>query len=1127
MDDLISSFNKSLQTGFINKAVFSSREYQPELLVNQKHPPKKVLSSILYELENCSEFYFSVAFVTTSGVAAIINTLKELEFRGIKGKILVSQYLNFTQPEALKRLLRFKNIELRISTTGNTHSKGYIFKSEEHYNLIIGSSNLTGQALSTNKEWNIKVSALDESGLVDKVLSEFQSDFEKGKPVNSEFIKEYELVYLNQFLHASNIGSESQIEIASTVRPNSMQVDALENLNKLRFEGKSKALIISATGTGKTYLSAFDAKAFNPKKLLFVVHRLTIAKESLKTFKKVFVNDRTMGLYSGNERELECDFVFSTIQTISKSSHLNRFSPKHFDYIIIDETHRSGAYSYKRLIEYFEPKFLLGMTATPERTDGFDIFKLFDYNIAYEIRLNKAMEEEILSSFHYYGVADLFVDNVLIENKADFRFLNKMECVDRILEKANFYGSDNGITRGLIFCSAKEQAVEFSKLFNLKGLKTIALTSDSSEELRAESMEKLESDELDAKLDYIFTVDIFNEGIDIPKINQIIMLRPTSSAIIFVQQLGRGLRKAEGKSYLTVIDFIGNYENNYLIPIALYGDTSYNKDSLRKLISEGSRMVPGASTINFDEISKERIFRSIDSANMKLFTELKKDYVFLKLKLGKSPMMMDFIEHGSRDPFLYVDYSKSFYNFKRKVENTESQQLSIEKIKLLEFFSLEINNGKRLEESLILKLLIENDRLNLNQFKEIVLEKFHYQISEETITSCLNNLNFRFIRKEERIVYLEKGSFYFYPEFLKVLKDSTFKNHLLDSIYYSIYKFEKGYVKENFINGLILYNKYSRKDVCRLLNWDKDISSTVYGYRTNVGVTPCFVTYHKSDLIESTINYNDHFINPSIFAWESRSNRRIESEEIKAVIESKRILLFVKKEDGEGTDFYYLGDVSIISNSIEQAVMPENNQPVVHFKFQLHRPVKTSLYHYITKEKTSLIEAADILNDPRKIIPLNTSVGIKKELKNPIPFYEFYAAAGSFSELQTSKNFTLIEGPENSTSNNYFACRIIGESMNRVIPNGSLCLFKEYIGGSRNGKIVLLENLDIQDPDFNSAFTIKTYSSEKSVSEETWGHESIVLRPNSYDKSYQNIIITEQNAPNMRIVGEFIKILKE
>ena len=1127
MDELLKNFTNSLQTGYVDKTILSNIDYQPELLVNQKNPPKKVLSKILQEFENCSQFFISVAFVTTSGVAVIINKLKELEDRKIKGKILVSQYLNFTEPEALKKLMQFKNIELRIATTGNAHTKGYIFKNKDHYNLIVGSSNLTAQALSTNKEWNMKVSALDESTIVENVLREFHSDFEKGTSVTAEYILSYEEIYHSQFLLNRNNKFESINHSQLMICPNSMQIEALENLKKLRVENKNKALIISATGTGKTYLSAFDAKVFNPKKLLFVVHRLTIAKNSLSTFRNVFGNNKSMGLYSGNQNDLDCDFVFSTIQTISKANHLDKFSKDHFDYIIIDETHRSGADSYLRLIEHFKPKFLLGMTATPERTDGNDIFQLFDHNIAYEIRLKRAMEEEMLSSFHYYGVTDLSIDNTEVHSKADFRYLVSSERVERIIEKAIFYGSDNGITRGLIFCSRKNEAEELSVLFNKKGFKTIALTGDSNEEERARSIEKLESDNLSEKLDYIFTVDIFNEGIDIPKINQIIMLRPTESVIIFIQQLGRGLRKVDGKGYLTVIDFIGNYENNYLIPIALYGDTSYNKDSLRKLISEGSRMIPGSSTINFDEITKERIFQSIDSANMQLFKDLEKDYNLLKFKIGRTPMMMDFIEHGSRDPFLFVDYSNSFYNFYVKVEKIENSELTIKQLKLLELFSKEINNSKRLEESLIIKLLIESGKLSVNELNEHIFKKYHYYVSDDTIKSCVSNLNFEFVKKEQKIIFVRDNSFHFHVEFIELLSNSIFKRFLLDSVYYSIYVFDSTYNKEYYKNGFILYNKYSRKDVCRLLNWEKDISSTVYGYRTHDGVTPCFVTYHKSVAMESTINYNDHFINQSTFAWESRSKRRLENNEILNLISSKRILLFVKKQDGEGTDFYFMGDVSIIPDSIEQGSMPESKLPVVHFKFHLQQPVIQSLYHYITTDKLKQVNKSSHSEKTGKFIPLKQSSSFEEVLKNPIPLYDFYAAAGTFSEIQTEKDFTLIEGPENSAGNDYFACKIIGESMNRVIPNGSICLFKPYTGGSRNGKIVLVENRDMQDADFNSGFSIKTYSSEISVSEETWGHESIVLRPNSYDKSFQNIIITEENAAGIRVIGEFIKILED
>jgi superfamily II DNA or RNA helicase/HKD family nuclease/SOS-response transcriptional repressor LexA len=1145
MDDLIQSFNQSLQTGFVDKDILSNLDYQPELLVNQKNPPKKVLSTILHELEHCNQFFISVAFVTTSGVATIINKLKELDDREIKGKILVSQYLNFTEPEALKRLLQFQNIDLRITTTGNAHTKGYIFKSKEHYNLIIGSSNLTAQALSTNKEWNIKVSALDESGIVEKVLREFHSDFGKGTPVTPEYIQSYQEIYQSQFLLNRKNEIDSLAKVQPLISPNSMQREALKNLNKLRTQGKNKALIISATGTGKTFLSAFDSKAFNPKKLLFVVHRLTIARDALNTFRIVFGKDKSMGLYSGSQRDIDCDFLFTTIQTISKTSHLDHFANDHFDYIIIDETHRSAAESYLRLIEHFKPQFLLGMTATPERTDGHNIFQLFDHNIAYEIRLSRAMEEEMLSSFHYYGVTDLSIDNTAIERKSDFKYLVSSERVERIIEKARFYGSDNGITRGLIFCSRNDEAVELSKLLNEKGHKTVALTGESPEEERARAIKKLETDQLSEKLDYIITVDIFNEGIDIPKINQIIMLRPTESAIIFIQQLGRGLRKVDGKGYLTVIDFIGNYENNYLIPIALYGDTSYNKDNIRKLITEGSRMIPGASTINFDEITKERIFQSIDSANMQLFSDLKKDYKLLKFKLGRRPMMMDFIEHGSRDPYLFVDYANSYYGFIVKVEKTENPALSKEQVKLLELFAKEINNSKRLEESLILKIMIETGELSVKELREQVLRKYKYSISEETISSCVLNLNFEFIREKKDgkmlavkeiynldIITLENGNFIFSSSFKAHLKQTEFKHFLLDSTNYSIHEFDRLFDADKWQNGFVLYRKYSRKDVFRILNVaENPIAQNVGGYLVSPDNKHCpiFVNYHKEEHISESTKYEDEFVNNKEFDWMSKSNRTLKSNDVQSILGKNgdiRLPLFIKKDNDEGMDFYYMGQVSPELNKVEQTTIPNDHGKqlsVVKIKFNLADPVIPSMYNYL-QDKSKAKKAR--VTRTHKVNPIQQSLSFEEELRNPIPLYDFYAAAGTFSELQSENSFKLIEGPENSSSQDYFACRIIGDSMNRVIPNGSICLFKLYTGGSRNGKIVLVENMDIQDPDFNSAFTIKTYSSEKSVSEETWGHTSIVLRPNSYDNSYQNIIVTEENAQGMRIVGEFVKILK-
>jgi superfamily II DNA or RNA helicase/HKD family nuclease len=952
---ILDELSKSLQTGFIDKALISEKLYQPTLLVNKINPPQKVLSTILEELKYCEEFFISVAFVTTSGVATLINTLSELENKGIKGKVIVSQYLNFTQPEALRKLLKFSNIELRIATNENSHSKGYLFKKSEYYNFIIGSSNLTDSALSTNKEWNLKVSALHSSSIVEKIIGEFDADFARGTPVTPTFINGYEDIYNQQKLLSK---AHDNILVKEKISPNSMQEEALENINSLRISGATKALIISATGTGKTYLSAFDAKAFQPKRLLFVVHRLTIAEKSMETFQSIFGSDKSMGVYSGNQQEVDKDFLFSTVQTISKQNHLDKFDKDHFDYIIIDESHRSGSDSYKRLLGHFHPRFLLGMTATPERTDGEDIFSLFDHRIAYEIRLNRAMEEGMLSNFHYYGVTDLIIDGEEQENIRDFAYLSSDERVKNIIKYANFYGSDNGITRGLVFCSRNNESKKLSEMFNKSGFRSIALTGDSSKEQRNGAIKLLESDNLAEKLDYIFTVDIFNEGIDIPKVNQIIMIRPTESAIIFVQQLGRGLRKVDGKGYLTVIDFIGNYSNNYLIPIALYGDTSYNKDALRRTISSGSTLIPGSSTINFDAITKAQIFESIDSANMGLLKDLKKDYDLLKYKLGRIPMMMDFIQHGSREPYLYVEYSKSYYNFICKVEKSTEYDLDEEQIELLSQFALNINNAKRVEECIIMKELITNPFLELNDFKSIIKAMYGYSVSDETIESCLINLNFKFIQKESSVIEFENNKLKLSQAFNQHLKNALFKNFLIDNIEYSIRTYNKRFELKNYINGFQLYGKYTRKDVCRILNWEKNYDSTVYGYKIYRDQAPLFVTYRKLEDISVTTQYNDHFINQDEFAWESKAGRKLDSKDVVAIKNADKtglnVSLFIQKSNNEGADFYFMGNVDTVTGSLtqEHKVNDKNKKvPVVHMEFKLRNTVQDSLYIYLTGEE--------------------------------------------------------------------------------------------------------------------------------------------------------------------------------
>lgn len=640
---------KSSETGLVNSIIDSNLALVPKLIINDYTKGEKVLTEIINGLNKCKEFFISVAFITYSGLLPLLETLEKLNKNGIKGKILTTNYLNFSEPKALKKLLSFSNIQVKMYSKENFHTKGYIFKNKNHYKVIVGSSNLTQTALTKNKEWNLKISSLKEGALTKEIISEFNNLWIDAQDLTLSWLEIYEDIYIKQreYTRKTKVPSIKQYKLI----PNRMQVAAIESLNELRKKGKDKALLISSTGTGKTYLSAFELRKYNPKKALFIVHREQIARQALESYKDVFGDTKTMGILSGNSKDINREIIFSTIQTLSKDDILYNFKKDEFDYIVIDEVHKAGANSYQKVVNYFMPKFLLGMTATPERNDDFDIFKMFDNNIAYEIRLQQALEEDLLCPFHYFGISDVTVDGTELNDNSDFRFLVAEERVNHIIDKINFYGYCGDRVKGLIFCSSKKEAKKLSNIFNNRGYKTVALTGEDSQEVREDAIKRLEQDEIDNSLDYIFTVDIFNEGVDIPSINQIVMLRPTQSAIIFVQQLGRGLRKSKFKEYVVIIDFVGSYNNNFLIPIALSGDRTFNKDNIRRYVLESSKVIPGCSTINFDEISKKRIFQSIDSANFNDIRMIKQEYRELKQKIGKIPTLMDFDKYNAYRSF--------------------------------------------------------------------------------------------------------------------------------------------------------------------------------------------------------------------------------------------------------------------------------------------------------------------------------------------------------------------------------------------------------------------------------------------------------------------------------------------
>lgn len=973
MENLEREIFRAAKTSLIDRNEQSPEILRPRLIINKVEDELKTLTYIVNRLEECDEFWFSAAFLTNSGVACLYNSLKIFSEKiNKKGKVLVSDYLYFTQPEALKKISSLPNIKTRLHREGKFHGKGYLFRIGKKYDLLIGSSNLTSSALCSNKELNLHVSALEKGSLIEDFKSFFEESFNEATKITKNVIKAYEEQHnsVSKNLNRENIKIESLEH--RKLEPNLLQYEAIKKINKLRKNKHSKALVVSATGTGKTILSALDVKNFNAKKVLFVVHRNNIAMQAMRSFKEVFGKDKTMGIYSGKIREINSDFTFSTIQTISKDSHLKNFKKNHFDYIIIDETHRAGAESYKKIINYFCPKFLLGMTATPERTDGYDIFKIFNYNIACEIRLHRAMKEELLSEFHYFGITDITVGGKEINDLSTFNQLVHKERIKKIIKTIKEYGCDNGIPRGLIFCSRVEEAEILSDEFNKRGIKSISLSGNNSNEEREDAIKRLESDDPKTSINYIFTVDVFNEGIDIPKINQIIMLRPTQSPIIFVQQLGRGLRKDIEKDYLTVIDFIGNYSNNYMIPIALYGDSTLKKDSLRKLVSSGSSLLPGASTINFDEITKNKIYESIDKAKLNRKKDLLDDYNLLKFRIGRIPLMTDFLEFESRDPFQYVEYSNSMYEFSLNEEDKVTfKKLRIGEKKLLGYLSRNINNGKRAIESFLLKLIIENGNTDINNLKKEYKKLFPtIKLEDDSINSALNSLNLLFHTEKYEKSLLPIGEINDYEiltkkgknirrgkTLKKALENETFKTYLLDSVKYSLSIFSSKLERSDFVDGFIRYEKYSRGDVFRILNWKKKpVEQNVGGYMVSSDSKNCaiFVTYNKKEGISETTKYEDKFLNEAVFTYKTKSQRTIESREVKLISAQKennvRLPLFLKKSDDEGIEHYYIGELYVIEESIKQEFMqPNKKAPVVTFSFQLDKPVEENLYKYIVK----------------------------------------------------------------------------------------------------------------------------------------------------------------------------------
>ena len=980
----IIQLKRGMEAAFIDQNVSSNLVYKPQFISNNYREGRKVISSIETELLSCETFDISVAFITMSGVTPLLQTLRELEQKGIPGRILTTDYLAFSEPRALQVLAEFDNIEVKMFVTEHKkegfHTKGYIFKKEETYQIIVGSSNMTLSALTTNREWNTKIVSTEQGEYTRNIVNEFEElwNAEQALPF-AEFIGLYTEFYTRNKIIQDQKKLERHKKIPSfegyCLQPNSMQVGFINNLRKIYESGEKKALLISATGTGKTYASAFAMRELGFKRVLFLVHRNQIAKQALESYRKVFDDKVSMGLVTGKEQKYDSDFVFATVQTLSKKESLEKYTRDAFEAIVIDEAHHSASDSYKKVMDYFVPKLWLGMTATPDKRDdnlaGKNIYEIFDHQIAYEIRLQNAMEEDLLCPFHYFGITDLEVVTDVgksVEEKTEnFRYLISDARVKNVMKQAKFFGYSGERVKGLIFCSRIDEAKKLSLKFNEQGWRTLVLSGSDSEEIRAAAIERLAGEENENALDYIISVDIFSEGVDVPEINQVIMLRPTESPIVFIQQLGRGLRKATGKEYVVVLDFIGNYKNNFMIPIALSGDRSYNKDNIRRYLTEGERIIPGASTIHFDTISRKKIFQAVDNANFNDIKLIRENYFNLKNKLGHIPALADFDKYGEMDVLRIFDNNSlgSYYKFLVKYEKEYKVRLSQNEEKVIEFVSKKLANGKRVHELELMKRLFYYDHGLLAKLRQVLSEEYQRPMDENCAQNIINIMTNKFPtnaaqKTYSQCVFLEKEEDdYRKTEFFgEMLKNPEFSEILRELIEFGINRYKENYSKRYQDTDLVLYQKYTYEDVCRLLNWEKNevpLNIGGYKYDKKTKTFPVFINYDKADNISDTTKYEDHFVNERSLIAISKSGRSVESEDVQSFLHAEErgidVQLFVRKnkDDKISKEFYYLGRMEA-SGKVKEFVMPNTEKTAVEIEWVLDTPVREDIYEYIVNE---------------------------------------------------------------------------------------------------------------------------------------------------------------------------------
>lgn len=630
---------------------------------------------LINSLKKADSVDIIVSFLMESGVKMLLKELDNAIKRGARIRVLTGNYLGITQPSALYLIKRKlgNQVDLRFYNEKDRsfHPKSYFFHYTDYSEIFIGSSNISRSALTSGIEWNYRFSSKTDNENYEKFFLTFEDLFENHSIIIDDeelrrYSKNWHRPAVSKDLDKYDITEESDdINVRALYEPRGAQIEALCALEDTRAEGAKRALISAATGVGKTYLAAFDSKDY--KRVLFVAHREEILNQAAISFKNVRNSD-DYGFFNSYEKCTDKSVVFASVATLGRAEYLREeyFTSDYFDYLVIDEFHHAVNDQYKRIVEYFKPQFLLGLTATPERMDGRNIYEICDYNVPYEISLKDAINKGILVPFHYYGIFDDtdYSGLHIVRGKYDEKELNETYIGNVHRHELIYkYYCKYGSKRALGFCCSRAHAEEMAREFCRRGIPSVAVYSNANggfSEDRATAIEKLKSGEIKV----IFSVDMFNEGVDITSIDMVLFLRPTESPIVFLQQLGRGLRRSKEKDFLNVLDFIGNYEKAGRVRYLLTGKALSEKEHYNPA---DKTVFPDNCFIDFD-MKLIDLFAEMDKKHLKVKDQIKNEYFRVKDLLGRVPSRLELFTYMDDDVYqMAIAHSKD-NPFKRYLE---------------------------------------------------------------------------------------------------------------------------------------------------------------------------------------------------------------------------------------------------------------------------------------------------------------------------------------------------------------------------------------------------------------------------------------------------------------------------